>query len=455
MQRLTLPGFFVVAGLAAGGCAPAQSDDSGAGPQVVGEAVSSSDAVGEVPIYEWDSSWPVLPLPNNWAMGNVGGLEVDSQDHVWVLNRPRTLLRGHEDDAAYPIPESGCCTPPPSVIEFDPAGNVVQGWGGPGPEYEWVGSQNRQGAAGSTNQGSPQAPPRGYDASYDAQSPQPARINLTPRTYHWPPSEHSLAIDHEGNVWLGGTHVLKFTRDGTFLMEIGYAPRGTVKRDSHNTTALGGGGSVAGVAVDETTNEVFVADGYSNRRVIVFDADTGAFKRYWGAYGKPPDDSVLPRRLPFEWKPSDPAPSQFSVAHTIRIDQDGRVYVGDRNNSRIQVFEKDGTFVRETFIKPTTMRGTILDLNFSRDPEQRWVFVADGRNDVIWILRRSDLQVIGEFGHGGQFGGQFTIAHAIAVDGSNNVYVGESLTGNRVQKFTYKGLGPPQRQYDRYGMAQN
>ncbi|MBM3778034.1 MAG: hypothetical protein FJW23_07305 [Acidimicrobiia bacterium] len=408
-----------------------------------------------MPIYEWDSTWPKLPLPNNWAMGNVGGLEVDEQDHIWVLNRPRTLLHGHEDDASYPIPESQCCVPPPSVIEFDQAGNVLQGWGGPGPEYEWAGSQNAQGSTESTNQGSPQAVPRGWDPSYNAQSPQPPTINLTPRTYHWPPSEHSLAVDHQGNVWIGGTHVLKFTRDGKFLMEIGYDPTGKVRRDSHNTEVLGGGGSVAGVAVDGETNEVFVADGYSNRRVIVFDATTGAFKRYWGAYGKPPDDSVLPRRLPFEWKPTDPAPTQFSVAHTVRISKDGLVYVGDRNNSRIQVFQKDGTFVKEAFVRPTTMRGTLLDLNFSRDPEQRWLFVADGRNDKIWILRRDDLRVIGEFGSGGQFGGQFTIVHAIGVDSQNNVYAGESLTGNRVQKFTFKGLGPAQRTYDEYGMEQN
>ena len=426
------------------------------GCQAAPPDASSTEAVvtegGEVPIYEWDPYWPKLPLPNDWAMGNVAGIEVDAQDHIWVLTRPRTILHGHEDDASYPLPESQCCMPPPSVIEFDQEGNVVQGWGGPGPEYEWPGSQNAQGSATSTNQGSPQAVPRGYDATYDATAPQPPGINLTPREYHWPPSEHSLAIDHNGNVWLAGSHVLKFTRDGQFLLEIGYAPPETKTRDSHNTEMIGGGSNVAGVAVDPETNEVFLADGYANRRIIVFDADTAEFKRYWGAYGEPPDDSVLPRRLPFEWKPTDPRPSQFAVAHSVRIAKDGLVYVGDRNNSRIQVFQKDGTFVQEALVRPTTMRGTLLDLNFSGDPEQRWLFVADGRNDKVWILRRSDLQVIGEFGHGGQFGGQFTIIHAIAADSQNNIYVGESLTGNRVQRFLYKGTGPATRQYDEYGM---
>ena len=460
MKRLQQIGFVVLIGmvlaLVVRETASTASSETRANPQPGSSAVNTQ---GEVPIYEWDPYWPKRPLPNNWAMGNVAGLEVDSQDHVWVLNRPRSILHGHEDDAAYPMPESECCMPPPAVIEFDQEGNVVQGWGGAGPDYEWPGSSTGGSgrSASRTNQGSPQGVPRGYDPSYNANDPRPPRVNLTPRNYHWSEGQiHSLTIDHKGNVWMGGDHVLKFTRAGEFLMEIGYAPQETkLTPDSHDTEILGAGGSVAGVAVDPETNEVFLADGYGNRRVIVFDADTGAFKRYWGAYGRPPDDSVPPRRLPFQWKPTDPPHPQFSVAHSVRIDKDGLVYVGDRNNSRIQVFNKDGTFVKEAFIKPTTMRGTVLDLNFSKDPEQRWVFVADGRNDKVWILRRSDLQVVGEFGHGGQFGGGFTIAHAVAADSQNNLYVGESLTGNRVQKFTFKGLGPQTRTYDRYGLVQN
>lgn len=407
-----------------------------------------------VPVYEWDPYWPKLPLPNNWAMGNVAGLEVDARDHVWVLNRPRTVLAMHEDDAAYPTPESECCVPPPAIIEFDEKGTVVQGFGGPGPEYQWAGSGGTGGGADSTNQGSPQAVPRGWDPTYKASAPTAPRVNLEPRPYHWVRGEHSLTVDYKGNVWIGGSHVMKFAGDGRFLLEIGYDPTGKARRDSHNTQILGGGQNVAGVAVDKATNELFVADGYANRRVIVFDADTGAFKRQWGAYGKPPDDSVAPRQLPFVWKPSDPPPTQFAVVHSVHLDKDGLVYVGDRNNSRIQVFRKDGTFVKEAFIRPSTMRGTVLDLNFSKDPDQRWLFVADGRNDKVWILRRSDLQVVAEFGHGGQFGGQFTIAHAIAADSRNNIYVGESLTGNRVQRFLYKGLAPATRRYDRYGVVQ-
>jgi DNA-binding beta-propeller fold protein YncE len=406
-------------------------------------------AAEDVPIYEWDPYWPKRPLPNHWVLGNVAGIDVDGQDHVWVLNRPRSLLHGHEDDASYPIPESECCVPPPAIVEFDAQGNVVQGFGGPGPEYEWPGGA--EGNAESTNQVSTQKTPRGWDPTYSAKDPHPPRINLEPRPFHWVTSEHSVTVDWKGNVWFGGSHLMEFTRDGKFIKEIGYAP-GRKRPDSHNTQVLGGGASIAGVAVDKASNEVFVADGYANRRLIVFDADTGAFKRQWGAYGKDPDDSVKPRKLPFEWKPTDPPPPQFAVAHSVHIDKDGLVYVGDRNNSRIQVFKKDGTYLKEAFIKPTTMRGTVLDFAFSKDPGQKWVFVADGRNDKIWILRRSDLQVVSEFGHGGQMGGEFTIAHAIAADTKNNLYVGESLTGNRVQRFLYRGLKPASHHYDRYGL---
>ena len=407
----------------------------------------------QVPVYEWDPYWPKRPLPNHWVLGNVAGIDVDAEDHIWVLNRPRSVLAGHENDAAYPEPESECCVPPPAVVEFDTAGTVLQGFGGPGPEYDWAGSGMSGGGGEGTNQTSTQKVPRGYDPTYTAKAPAPPRINLEPRPYHWVRGEHSLTIDKKGRVWLGGSHLLEFTRDGKFLLEIGYeAGKGRV--DSHNTQVLGGGGNIAGVAVDTEANEVFVADGYQNRRVIVFDSETGAYKRYWGAYGKPPDDAVPPRKLPFTWKPTDAPPTQFSVAHSARIDKDGLLYVGDRNNSRIQVFRKDGTFVKEAFIRPSTMRGTVLDLNFSKDRGQRWVFVADGRNDKVWILRRADLQVIGEFGHGGQMGGEFTIAHAIAADSRNNLYVGESLTGNRVQRFLYKGTRKATRHYDRFGFLQ-
>ena len=434
--------------LLSAGCGGASS--SGGGPEAAGAVTGGA----EVPIFEWDPTWPTLPLPNRWAIGNVIGIDVDSQDHVWILHRPRTLLHGQEDDASYPIPESDCCVPAPAVIEFDQQGHVVQAWGGPGSEYEWP---LFRGQASSTEViREPPAPPTAAPGAR-------VRVNLfgtqrtkrtegPPLNYPWPESEHTLFLDHKGNVWVGnngGSHILKMTRDGAFVLQIG---RAHVPREERGSNVLDAFNAPAGLIVDPATNEVYVADGYENRRVIVFDADTGTYKRHWGAYGKPPDDTVPPRPVPFVWKPTDPKSTQFSVVHSVRIDKDGLVYVGDRNNSRIQVFTKDGTYIKEAYIRPTTVRGSVLDFVFSRDPEQRFVFVGDGRNDKVWILRRSDLRVIGEFGFTSHWGGGFSIIHNIAVDSKNNLYVTESLEGKRAQKFSYKGLGPQTRQYDEHGM---
>lgn len=419
------------------------------------QAAQATNAAGEVPVYVWDPTWPRLPLPNKWAIGNVSGVDVDAQDNVWILHRPRTLLHGHEDDASYPIPESECCVPAPAVIEFDQHGSVVQAWGGPGSEYEWPIFRPNSSSAGDIVKQAP-APP----------TPAPGgrvRVNLfgaqrtkrsegPPLTYPWPRTEHTLTLDPKGFVWIAdsaGSHILKLTRDGTFVLQIG---RANVPPKERGSNVLDAFNLPAGITVDPGANEVYVADGYENRRVIVFDADTGKYKRHWGAYGKPPDDTVPPRQMPFVWKPTDPKPRQFSVVHSVRIDKDGLIYVGDRNNSRIQVFKKDGTYIKEAFVNPRTVRGTILDFAFSRDAEQRWVFVGDGRNDKVWILRRSDLRGVGEFGHTSHWGSGFSVIHNVAVDSRNNLYVTESLEGKRVQRFLYKGLAPQTRQYDEYGM---
>ena len=393
------------------------------------EGAAAADLTGgDVPIYEWDPYWPKRPLPNQWALGNVIGVDVDEEDNVWIMQRPRTLTRGHEDDASYPIPESECCVPAPAVIVFNQAGDVIRSWGGPGSEYE-----------------------RPEGTGLGGQQPRPA--SGPPLDYPWPESEHTLTLDSNGYVWIGnngGSHILQMTRDGGFVRAFGRAGVPRSELGSNVTDALN---RPAGITVDAEANEVYVADGYGNRRVIVFDVATGRYKRHWGAYGKRPDDSVPHRQIPFEWTPDDPRPQQFNTAHTVRIDKDGLVYVGDRNNSRIQVFEKDGTFVKEALVRPTTVRGSVLDFVFSRDPEQSFMFVPDGRNERVWILRRSDLQVIGEFGHGGHFGGGFTIAHNIGIDSNNNLYVTESLEGKRVQRFLYRGMGPGEREYDEYGLA--
>ena len=409
------------------------------------QAAAADPATGEVPIYEWDPYWPQRPLPHSWALGNVIGVDVDEDDNVWILHRPRTLLHGHEDDAAYPIPESECCVPAPAVIVFNQAGDVIRSWGGPGTEYEWPLFRGQSALATDVIQEGEVPVGRLPQRTQYASGP--------PLDYPWPESEHTLTVDTSGHVWIannGGSHILQMTRAGEFVRAVGRPGASRDERGSNVTDTLN---QPAGLAVDSDANELYVADGYGNRRVIVFDIATGEYKRHWGAYGKKPDDSVPHRQVPFEWSPDDPRPEQFSTAHAVRIDKDGLVYLGDRNNSRIQVFEKDGTFVKEALIKPTTNRGAVLDFVFSRDPEQTFLFVVDGRNERVWILRRYDLRVIGEFGHAGRFGGGFTLAHNIGIDSANNLYVTESFGGKRVQRFLYKGLDPREREYDEYGIA--
>jgi hypothetical protein len=345
-------------------------------------------APASVPHFEPDPYWP-KPLPNNWMLGQVSGIYVDSHDHIWVTNRPRTLDNNDKYAALNP-PEADCCIPAPAILEFDQAGNLIQGWGGPGAGYEW------------------------------------------------PENEHGIFIDYKENVWVGGnsdkdTNILKFTKGGKFLLQIGHHGKSGGSNDTENLKRP------AGICVYPKTNEVFVADGYGNRRVIVFDADTGAYKRHWGAYGNKPDDAV-PRTRVYE----GPGPQQFNTVHGIRISNDDLVYVGDRVNNRIQVFRPDGTFVKEGYIerKTSTPEGTAFDIAFSPDRQQQFFYVPDGSNKKVQILNRDTLEVVGFFGgHGGHGTGQFFHIHSIATDSKGNVYLGESF-GMRALRWNYKGMSP-------------
>ena len=331
--------------------------------------------------YEVDPFWP-KPLPHNWIIGQVAGVAVDSRDHVWIVHRPSTLTP-REAGAVQDPPLSECCVPAPSVIEFDQDGNVVQAWGG---------------------------------LDYDGQ---------------WPQTEHGLFIDHQDNVWLASSNrndqvVLKFSRDGQLLLTIG---EWGVTGGSDDTAHLG---QPTDVTVDPATNEVYISDGYGNRRIIVFDATTGEYKRHWGAYGEPPDDTPLPA-----YDPAAPPDRSFrSPMHAVRISNDGLVYTADRVNNRIQVFQKDGTFVKEAFVaKQTLAMGSVWDLELSRDPAQTYLYVPDGTNQKVWVLRRDDLEVVGSFGRGGRFAGGLGWVHNIAMDGKGNLYTTEVDIYKRVQRF--------------------
>jgi DNA-binding beta-propeller fold protein YncE len=334
------------------------------------------------PQYQVDATWP-RELPNSWIMGQVGGMAVDKHDHIWVLQRPGTDTPD-ELGASLAPPRSMCCMVTPPVLEFDVQGKLLQSWGGPG---------------------------EGFD---------------------WPKNEHGIFVDKDDNVWLGGSgpadrQILKFTNNGHFLKQIGHPSSDPA--DSSRTDILG---RPAGIEIDAEAHELYIADGYLNRRVIVFDSDTGAFKRMWGAYGNPPSDTD-----PGAYDPAAPPDRQFrNPVHCVHISRDALVYVCDRANDRVQVFTKQGKFVKEFTLRPQTLgMGATFQFAFSTDPQQKYLLLADGENNVIWTIRREDSSVVGQMGHSGRNAGQFHWLHQIVSDSQGNLYTGEVDTGKRIQKF--------------------
>jgi len=359
-----------------------------------------SEADG-IPVFELDPSWPKRPLPNNWVFGNVAGMSIDANDHVWVIHRPLSVTLSMDYAASDP-PAGECCQPFPSVVEFDSSGEVVQAWGGLDP------------------------------ASEDGE--MRGELKVTAEGYEWP-REHGLFVDYQGNVWTGGGEdgaatVTKLTSDGQLIFQKGAFGQSQGNADVENF------GSPAGIFVDQENNEAFIADGYENNRVIVIDADTGEHKRMWGAYGNEPLDGNP------EYDPTAPPSQQFRhPVHCIELSNDGLVYVCDRRGNRVQVFEKDGTFVKEGFIAPETLGfGAVHDVALSADPEQEFLYVGDGANKKVWILRRDTLEILGSFGNGGKYAGEFAIVHVIETDSQGNLYVGETVGGDRVQKFKFMGV---------------
>jgi hypothetical protein len=413
----------------------------------------------EAPRFEVDPFWP-KPMPNNWVLGQTIGVAVDSRDHIWIVHRGSDPAALDNTELAVPITGNRagqrvgeCCNPSPPIMEFDQAGNLVNAWGGPSPTRE----------------------------------------------YEWPSSNHGIAVDAEGFVYIGGNgagdaHVLKFTRDGKFVAQwgragarqakaaaaasdplagyAGVAPSGgvpaagaatpvagtaapsagaapasgaatpapaaapTYQANSHDQESFG---RVAKIDLVENANEAYLSDGYLNHRVAVVDMDTGKIKRYWGAYGKPPTDEVLP-----PYNPAAPVAQQFdNPVHCSNVSNDGLVYVCDRANDRIQIFRTDGTFVKEVFVATQTLAdGSVWDIDFSHDPEQRFLYVADGVNEHVRVFNRQTMEELYNFGYGGRQPGMFLGVHSIAVDSKGNIYTTETYTGKRLQKFVNKGVGP-------------
>jgi hypothetical protein len=348
----------------------------------------------EVPRFEPDPLWAEA-LPNKWVTGQVGGLAVDRHDHLWVFHRPETIPDG-EKAASLTPPQAECCILAPAVLEFGADGKFLQAWGGPGAGYEW------------------------------------------------PTSQHGILVDDQDNVWLTGSakddnQILKFTRSGKFLMQIGHAGK---NQGSNDTANLGG---PAGLFLYRKTNELFVAEGYGNRRVIVFDATTGAYKRHWGAYGKRPDDAyAFPPRAQFL---QGPPPQSFNTpVHAVLVTNDDMVYVADRSNNRLQIFTLAGVFVKEVFIARNTLQneGTVHAFATSTDKEQRFLYVVDGSNKVIRIFDRQRMEQVATVGgHAGHNAREFFHAHSFATDSKGNLFIGEVNNGMRYYKYAFKGMGEP------------
>lgn len=383
----------------------------GRATRVAGITLGTLIALGPVglarqaPAAQVDPLWP-KPLPNHWILGSVTGVTTDSRDHVWVVHRGAASLNARTEASLGLTPPGAesCCTAAPYVLEFDAAGALVGHWGGPGAGYDW------------------------------------------------PANPGGIAVDAAGNVWLtaaglppapagrggggrGGAappppedaHVLKFSRDGKFLLQIG-KPGETGAPDSRT-----GLKRPAAVEVDSQANEVFVAD-TGNRRVVVFDATTGAYKRHWGAYGTPPEATPPPA-----YAVGAPAAKQFSGLSCLALSRSGELFVCDRDSNRIQVFKKDGTFVREAVVSASTLgSGSVWDVAFSSDSAQQFVYVANGQEQTVHVLRRDTLAQVGTIGSGGRWPGHFFGVGSVAVSTQGHVITGENLQGKRVQKFVVR-----------------
>jgi hypothetical protein len=421
----------------------------------------------KAPVFEVDPFWP-KPLPNQWQIGQVPGIAVDKDDNIWIVHRPRSFTSDEagatdaietcvdEDLNEFPCdalgnarpagPIADCCYPAPSVLQFDKKGNLLRAWGGPDLGFE--------------------------DPAWN----WPANRCLEHEGCFWPGSEHGIYVDHNLNVWLGGQQgrsVVKFAADGTFLLQIG--ERIPPVADSNDTDGAANGTPLlaqpADLEVDPGPNtpsggdELYIADGYTNHRVIVVDAETGMYLRHWGAYGQNPvddagSDAMGPNTDPAPGTdPEFDAPPHFrNPVHAVHIvkGEEKLVYVADRVNNRIQVFDKWTVggpctptgippacgFLGEFFVERDTLGpGSVWDFDTIRYGMQRFLFIADGSNQHIWILDRESLKILDKFGRNGRLAGQFHWVHSLAVDSKGNMYTAELDTGKRAQKFNFIGFG--------------
>ena len=355
------------------------------------------------PVFKVDPFWP-KPLPNRWSMQQVTGIHIDHEDHIWFLNRA-AAAEGDEIGGDGNPPRIDCCVRGPEVVELDQDGKVVHAWGGPG--------------------------------------------------YHalWPTALQTVIADRKGFVWVGGTapqdSILKFTRDGKFVWDFGHRPPpGTpFAENNQQTDVLGSKGRFQ---IDEVAGEIYIIN---LKRVLVYDMSTGAFKRGWGGHGMPLNEISNDPIPPYTWTGAPPPAEKNFVPdlHFVEISQDRRVYIGERGQNRIEVFTPEGKFLQEFYVSPNTPArgdgcgglnntkmppcGTTYKLAISRDPGQKYLYVADGTNNRVWILDRQSGKTLGSFGGNGRYAGQLHWINAIGIDSKGNIYTGEVEQAKRIQKF--------------------
>jgi len=363
-----------------------------------GQAVDESGA----PQYRVDPFWP-KPLPNRWSMQQVTGISVDSMGHVWFLNRGNAPEQDEIGGDGNPFPVL-CCVRGPELIELDQEGNVLNAWGGPG-----------------------------YPS--------------------WPTGLQTVIADTKGFVWISGTNaqdsIVKYTRDGKVVWDFGHRPpaeAGMMPENNQETNVLINKGRFQ---LDEVANELFIIQ---QKRVLVYDASTGAYKRGWGGHGMSLSEITNDPIPSYKWTGGPPPDEKNFVPelHFIEISRDRRVYIGERGQNRIQVFTTEGKWLQDIAVSPNTPArgcggvasvkgspcGTTYKLAISKDPQQKYLFVADGHNFVIWILDRQSGKTLGHFGGNGRLAGQLHFPNAVAIDTRGNIYTGEVDTGKRIQKFT-------------------
>jgi hypothetical protein len=340
----------------------------------------------KVPEFELDRAWPAVP--NNWVLGEVTSISVDRMDHIWVLHVPQSIPPAQRANAA------------PPVLEFDAAGKLLASWGGPGEGFEW------------------------------------------------PEREHGIFVDADDFVWIGGRGgwpratapgtgddmILKFTTAGKFVMQIGHRGQSKGNTDTENVH------QPTDTFVDTSAKEIYVADGYGNKRVVVFDSETGTFKRMWGAFGNVPPPTLAPNPAVPQPQTTPEGPQDFGLPHAVKVSRDGVVYLADRINNRIQLFTTAGKYLKQ--VRVTNDGSPVVPVPagfaFSPDAKQQFLYVVDSGPMRVVIFDRATMTQIGAIGMRGAEPGNFDIVHHMAADSKGNLYTGEIVNNRRAQRFVLK-----------------